>query len=88
MGLGPPGCVEIDVFPSVSPAEAANSFPAPVSGKALIFWDPKLPGTRYGRKLDAIDTDEITPAADRVSESYMAGPSELGLEWDPEKYGI
>ena len=38
-------------------------------GTALIFWDPKLAGTRYGRKLDAIDTDQITPAADCVSES-------------------
>src|SRR3989454_4214397 len=36
-----------------------------VRGKALIFWDPKRPGT----KLDAIDTDQITPAADCVSES-------------------
>ena len=41
----------------------------PVRGKALIFWDPKLPGTKYGKKLDAIDTDQITPAADCVSES-------------------
>ncbi len=41
----------------------------PIRGKALIFWDPRLPGTRYGRKLDAIDTDQITPAADCVSES-------------------
>jgi len=40
-----------------------------VQGRALIFWDPKLAGTRYGRKLDAIDTDQITPAADCVSES-------------------
>src|SRR5580765_5765647 len=40
-----------------------------IRGKALIFWDPKLPGTRFGRKLDAIDTDQITPAADCVSES-------------------
>jgi 3-isopropylmalate/(R)-2-methylmalate dehydratase large subunit len=40
-----------------------------IRGKALIFWDPKLPGTRYGKKLDAIDTDQITPAADCVSES-------------------
>jgi 3-isopropylmalate/(R)-2-methylmalate dehydratase large subunit len=40
-----------------------------ISGRALIFWDPKLPGTRYGQKLDAIDTDQITPAADCVSES-------------------
>jgi len=36
-----------------------------VRGRALIFWDPKRPG----RKLDAIDTDQITPAADCVSES-------------------
>src|SRR5687767_5921706 len=41
----------------------------PISGRALIFWDPKLPGTKYGRKLDAIDTDQITPAADCVSET-------------------
>jgi 3-isopropylmalate/(R)-2-methylmalate dehydratase large subunit len=40
-----------------------------IRGKALIFWDLKLAGTRYGRKLDAIDTDQITPAADCVSES-------------------
>jgi 3-isopropylmalate/(R)-2-methylmalate dehydratase large subunit len=41
-----------------------------IRGKALIFWDPKsLPGTRFARKLDAIDTDQITPAADCVSES-------------------
>ena len=39
----------------------------PIRGRALIFWDPKSPpGTR---KLDAIDTDQITPAADCVSES-------------------
>jgi 3-isopropylmalate/(R)-2-methylmalate dehydratase large subunit len=42
---------------------------AVIRGKALIFWDPKLPGTKFGRKLDAIDTDQITPAADCVSES-------------------
>src|SRR5205085_6045644 len=34
-------------------------------GRALIFWDAKVPG----KKLDAIDTDQITPAADCVSES-------------------
>jgi 3-isopropylmalate/(R)-2-methylmalate dehydratase large subunit len=28
-----------------------------------------LPGTKFARKLDAIDTDQITPAADCVSES-------------------
>ena len=41
-----------------------------IRGRALIFWDPKsLPGTKFARKLDAIDTDQITPAADCVSES-------------------
>jgi 3-isopropylmalate/(R)-2-methylmalate dehydratase small subunit len=43
---------------------------AVIRGRALIFWDPKsLPGTKFARKLDAIDTDQITPAADCVSES-------------------
>jgi 3-isopropylmalate/(R)-2-methylmalate dehydratase large subunit len=36
-----------------------------IRGRALVFWDPKAPG----KKLDAIDTDQITPAADCVSES-------------------
>ncbi|HEU4929058.1 MAG TPA: hypothetical protein VFU38_04460, partial [Candidatus Krumholzibacteria bacterium] len=36
-----------------------------IRGKALIFWDSKRPG----HKLDAIDTDQITPAKDCVSES-------------------
>jgi len=43
------------------PAEPARL----LRGRALIFWDPKRPGM----KLDAIDTDQITPAADCVSES-------------------
>src|SRR6059058_4833397 len=50
-------------------AEASASPPHLIRGKALIFWDPKFPGGRYARKLDAIDTDQITPAADCVSES-------------------
>ncbi len=41
-----------------------------IRGRALIFWDKaSLPGTKYAKKLDAIDTDQITPAADCVSES-------------------
>jgi 3-isopropylmalate/(R)-2-methylmalate dehydratase large subunit len=36
-----------------------------IRGKALIFWDPRVPG----KKLDAIDTDQITPSNDCVSES-------------------
>jgi 3-isopropylmalate/(R)-2-methylmalate dehydratase large subunit len=38
-----------------------------VRGAALIFWDLKVPGKK--KKLDAIDTDQITPSADCVSES-------------------
>jgi 3-isopropylmalate/(R)-2-methylmalate dehydratase large subunit len=42
----------------------------PITGRALIFWDPmSLPGTKFAKKRDAIDTDQITPAADCVSES-------------------
>jgi 3-isopropylmalate/(R)-2-methylmalate dehydratase large subunit len=52
------------------PAAATGGSRALIRGKALIFWDPKsLPGTRFAKKLDAIDTDQITPAADCVSES-------------------
>jgi 3-isopropylmalate/(R)-2-methylmalate dehydratase large subunit len=40
---------------------------ATIRGRALIFWDLKVPGKK--KKLDAIDTDQITPAADCVSES-------------------
>jgi 3-isopropylmalate/(R)-2-methylmalate dehydratase large subunit len=48
--------------PSASPTKASDRS---IRGRALIVWDPKVPG----RKLDAIDTDQITPAADCVSES-------------------
>src|SRR5438045_5613687 len=37
------------------------------TGKALIVWELKIPGKK--KKLYAIDTDQITPAADCVSES-------------------
>ena len=49
-------------------AAAASSDAGLIRGKALIVWDPKNPG----RKLDAIDTDQITPAKDCVSESLEA----------------
>ncbi len=53
--------------PDTAGRPAAHSL---VRGRALIFWDPKsLPGTKFARKLDAIDTDQITPATDCVSES-------------------
>ena len=62
--------VTLDLPPAPREPDAASDANAGlVRGKALIFWDPKLPGTKFGKKLDAIDTDQITPAADCVSES-------------------
>src|SRR6476660_5856020 len=52
---------------SAAPDETARGTSASVRGKALIFWDLKIPGKKT--KLDAIDTDQITPAADCVSET-------------------
>jgi 3-isopropylmalate/(R)-2-methylmalate dehydratase large subunit len=53
---------------AASPASAETAAATRlVRGKALIFWDLKVLGTK--KKLDAIDTDQITPAADCVSES-------------------
>src|SRR5256885_11821757 len=53
----------VDESPAEGPRNAAER--KVIRGKALIFWDPKVPG----KKLDAIDTDQITPATDCVSES-------------------
>src|SRR5947207_1061279 len=53
----------VDEPPAEGPRRAAVD--KLIRGKALIFWDPKVPG----KKLDAIDTDQITPANDCVSES-------------------
>src|SRR6266702_4412650 len=53
----------VDESPAEGPRNAAEG--KLIRGKALIFWDPKVPG----KKLDAIDTDQITPADDCVSES-------------------
>jgi 3-isopropylmalate/(R)-2-methylmalate dehydratase large subunit len=49
-------------------APASNEARNTIRGTALIFWDAKRPG----EKLDAIDTDQITPARDCVSESLEA----------------
>ncbi|HET8567592.1 MAG TPA: aconitase family protein [Candidatus Limnocylindria bacterium] len=60
----------------LKPGVTFDDLPKPVStnagmgtrvlqGKALIFWDPARPG----KKRDAIDTDQITPSDDCVSES-------------------
>src|SRR5688572_8747381 len=58
--------VTLKDVPGPRPSDAAGDGAARVlRGKALVFWDPKVPG----KKRDAIDTDQITPAADCVSES-------------------
>ena len=57
----------VESLPEPRPSDLAGASHAPhlIRGRALIFWDPKNPS----KKLDAIDTDQITPAADCVSES-------------------
>jgi len=61
-----PGITERDL-PGVRPSDVpAQGGPTRlVRGKALILWDPAVPG----KKRDAIDTDQITPGNDCVSES-------------------
>ena len=63
----------------LAPGESLNKLPAPqrdvgvtsqpVRGRALIFWDPKLAGTKYGRKLDPCcddpDPETLKPDRDR-----------------------
>lgn len=49
-------------LPAESPTGEADHV---IAGKTLVLWDPKRPG----KKLDAVDTDQITPADDCVSES-------------------
>src|SRR5437867_2295841 len=58
--------VTVDRLPGARASDAAGEdSPGTIGGRALVFWDPKTPG----KKRDAIDTDQITPAADCVSES-------------------
>ncbi len=61
-GVGPA------TFTADASSGATRDLPRVVKGTALILWDPERPG----EKLDAIDTDQITPAADCVSESLEA----------------
>jgi len=61
--------VSLDQIPSVDSTAPGNDTERhTIRGKALILWDPRRPG----QKLDAIDTDQITPAKDCVSESLDA----------------
>ena len=61
-----PGVTREGVASAVGAVEKTAST-ATIRGRALIVWDLKVPGKK--KKLDAIDTDQITPAADCVSES-------------------
>ena len=61
-----PGVSAEDIDRREPAAETARSTEA-IRGRALILWDRS--GRRPGKKLDAIDTDQITPAKDCVSES-------------------
>src|SRR3954462_9420366 len=62
-----PGVSAESVAAPASAAEPDADATRTIRGKALIFWDLKVLGKK--KKLDAIDTDQITPAADCVSES-------------------
>jgi 3-isopropylmalate/(R)-2-methylmalate dehydratase large subunit len=57
--------ITLDRLAASAPRAAGGAAARLVRGRALIFWDPRRPG----KKLDAIDTDQITPATDCVSES-------------------
>src|SRR6266852_5741335 len=57
--------VTIDSIAASAAEQAASA--SIIRGRALIFWDLKVLGKK--KKLDAIDTDQITPSADCVSES-------------------
>src|SRR6476469_5462612 len=58
--------VSLDAVADHSRDAAAAGDDRLIKGRALIFWDRK---STTPKKLDAIDTDQITPAADCVSES-------------------
>ena len=59
-----------DSIPDRASGTAGAQHSRLIEGRALVFWDPMtLPGTKFAKKLNAIDTDQITPAADCVSES-------------------
>src|SRR3989442_9122484 len=64
-----PGVSRDSVAASTSPTSSisADASAVLIRGRALILWDVKVLGKK--KKLDAIDTDQITPAADCVSES-------------------
>src|SRR5215203_1221713 len=58
--------VSLDDIPDHSRDDAAANDDRLIRGRALILWDAN---SATPKKRDAIDTDQITPAADCVSES-------------------
>ncbi len=58
--------VSRDSLAQSEPAVSDHGAQQRVRGKALIFWE------KPGKKRDAIDTDQITPAADCVSETLSS----------------
>ena len=60
-----PGVAPADIREHSRDAPAENDDRL-IRGRALILWDTRSPAPK---KRDAIDTDQITPAADCVSES-------------------
>src|SRR4249919_200738 len=61
-----PGVTREAIASAASAVEKATST-AVIRGRALILWDLKVLGKK--KKLEAIDTDQITPPTDCVSES-------------------
>jgi 3-isopropylmalate/(R)-2-methylmalate dehydratase large subunit len=62
-----PGVSADSIASAPSSAAVDTRSREPIRGRALIIWDLKVLGRK--KKLDAIDTDQITPSADCVSES-------------------
>src|ERR1044072_9209009 len=63
-----PGVTAETVAAPAAPAGAGGAHETGIiRGRALIFWCLRVLGKK--KNLDAIDTDQITPAADCVSES-------------------
>ena len=60
-----PGVTADDLPKSATSPTKERAGKRTLRGGALIFWDPERPG----KKRDAIDTDQITPSDDCVSES-------------------
>ena len=54
-----PGTTIADLPAPVAQRASTEAERALISGRALVFWDPKAPA--HTKKLDAIDTDQITP---------------------------